>query len=107
MRTGLAYTPQYNGNISGQTWRDTYNNERAAYRYGYDALSRLTSSTYGVLSGTTLTQTNRYNENLTYDLNGNTKSMLRNGYPAYLPPSQKKVCCTAEVRGTALVVLTC
>ncbi len=79
MRTGLANTPQYNGNISGQTWRDTYKNERAAYRYGYDALSRLTSSTYGVLSGTTLTQTNRYNENLTYDLNGNIKTLGRWG----------------------------
>ncbi|MDX2062247.1 MAG: RHS repeat-associated core domain-containing protein [Bacteroidia bacterium] len=79
VRTGLANTPQLNGNISGQTWRDTYKNERAAYRYGYDALSRLTSSTYGVLSGTTLTQTNRYNENLTYDLNGNIKTLGRWG----------------------------
>lgn len=63
----------YNGNISQTFWKTTNPTDTSlrSYDYTYDALNRLTFSADNL---------NRYNENLTYDKNGNIKKLLRNGY---------------------------
>ncbi len=66
---GLQYNngtyPQYNGNISGQSYT---NNSSNTFTYQYDRLNRLTS---GAASG--------MSEVLDYDLMGNIKSLNRDG----------------------------
>ena len=65
----------YNGNISQTYWKTTnpIDSNLRNYNYSYDALNRLTGAQYS------LTTPNRYNENLTYDKNGNIKSLIRTG----------------------------
>lgn len=63
----------YNGNISQTFWKTTnpIDTSVRSYDYTYDALNRLTFAADNL---------NRYNENITYDNNGNIKTLLRNGY---------------------------
>ncbi|MDX2062249.1 MAG: DUF6443 domain-containing protein [Bacteroidia bacterium] len=86
-----TYTPNYNGNISAQVWAvkdPTWAlRQPRSYTYFYDPLSRLTASNYsyyydedtpyGSYAG--WSNANTYNENLTYDLNGNIKTLGRWG----------------------------
>jgi len=73
--SGTSGTIQKAGNISQIAWR-ARGRETQIYSYGYDHLSRLTTSTYynysdaAVVSGT-----NNYNENLSYDLRGNIQTL--------------------------------
>jgi RHS repeat-associated protein len=67
----------YNGNIAETSWKtdsDSTPLERG-YGYKYDHLNRLTASIFQ-LNGTV---NNTYNENLTYDKNGNILKLIRNG----------------------------
>lgn len=68
-----AGTELYNGNISQTFWK-TQGQDPALknYTYAYDALNRLTNAVSQ--------NSGRYNENLTYDKNGNIMSLIRNGY---------------------------
>ncbi|BFP43259.1 hypothetical protein FGF1_41040 [Flavobacteriaceae bacterium GF1] len=70
----MAYsgTKLYNGNISETEWR-TANTDNTLkwYRYGYDALNRLTSA---------VVQTGHYNMTALYDKNGNITELNRNGH---------------------------
>lgn len=67
---------KYNGNIAEIDW--SYGtNSGSRYEYSYDALNRLKKGLYKGLSQTT-TEENFYNEQLTYDLNGNITSLKRN-----------------------------
>lgn len=68
-------TPLYNGNISQTFWKTTnpLDTSLRNYNYNYDALNRLTGAQYS------LSIPNRYNENLTYDKNGNIKTLIRTG----------------------------
>ncbi|BFP43255.1 hypothetical protein FGF1_41000 [Flavobacteriaceae bacterium GF1] len=65
-------TKLYNGNISETEWR-TANTDNTLkwYRYGYDALNRLTSA---------VVQTGHYNMTALYDKNGNITELNRNGH---------------------------
>ncbi|MFW0740036.1 RHS repeat domain-containing protein [Flavobacterium sp. T12S277] len=65
----------YNGNISETLWKTSSDNIERGYGYTYDKLNRLKTSIYEK-SGLT---TNAYDENLTYDKNGNIVSLLRKG----------------------------
>jgi RHS repeat-associated protein len=75
---GFGVNPQYNGNISGMVWvsQDKGTN---GYNFYYDALSRLEIAHYRTyFSGTTWSGLLLpYHENITYDLNGNIKTLLR------------------------------
>ncbi len=64
-------TPLYNGNISQTFWK-TANTDATIknYDYSYDGLNRLTLAADNL---------GHYNENPTYDKNGNIKTLFRNG----------------------------
>jgi len=66
-----AGSPLYNGNISQTLWK-TANTDTSlkSYLYSYDALNRLTDAKDNL---------DRYNENPSYDKNGNILTMFRNG----------------------------
>ncbi|WP_281228751.1 DUF6443 domain-containing protein [Flavobacterium aquiphilum] len=66
-----APSPLFNGNISQSFWK-TANQDTSlkSYNYTYDALNRLTNAA---------DNQNRYSEVLSYDLNGNIKTLKRNG----------------------------
>jgi RHS repeat-associated protein len=68
----------YNGNISETYWRTSSDNQLRKYGYFYDDLNRLKSAVYQ-RPGTTAPVTNMYNESLTYDKNGNIRTLNRNG----------------------------
>ncbi len=72
-------TPLYNGNISMTKWRSANidDNSLKAYNYTYDAFNRIISAT---------DNTNHYNlKNLSYDKNGNIKSLIRTGHLVNIP----------------------
>jgi RHS repeat-associated protein len=67
-------TKLYNGNISETEWKTQNDNVLRWYRYGYDALNRITSATDN-------TSDKRYSlTNVTYDKNGNIAKLKRNGH---------------------------
>jgi len=69
--------PLYNGNISETYWTSASETNPLirGYGYSYDKLDRLKTSIF-VRSGL---PSNAYNENMTYDKNGNILSIKRNG----------------------------
>lgn len=72
-------TAIYNGNISQTFWRSAQDNTSLRnYNYTYDALNRLTFAADNL---------GYYNENPTYDKNGNIKTLFRNGNTAPGTPS--------------------
>ncbi|MES2573771.1 MAG: DUF6443 domain-containing protein [Bacteroidota bacterium] len=74
-------TALYNGNISETYWRTASDNVERKYGYKYDNVNRLRESIYqkpGIIIAQTLV-TNAYDENITYDKNGNITSLQRNG----------------------------
>ena len=76
--TGISL---YNGNISETYWRTASDNVVRKYGYIYDNLSRLRDAIYqkpGLTPAQTLV-TNAYDENITYDKNGNITSLKRKG----------------------------
>ena len=78
---GTNTTTQFNGNISAMQWK-TNNLVDAStekiYGFKYDNLNRLTDATYASKSGSTWTaNVNLFDENLTYDKNGNIKTLKR------------------------------
>lgn len=68
----------YNGNISQIDWATKSDGQLRRYTYQYDSLNRLLSSYYAKPTLTT-PNTNAYNENLTYDNNGNILTLQRFG----------------------------
>jgi RHS repeat-associated protein len=78
---GVNTKEQYNGNISAIQWK-TNNLVDAAtekiYGFKYDQLNRLLDATYATKNATTWTgNVNLFNENLTYDKNGNIRTLKR------------------------------
>ena len=74
-------TARYDGNINAMTWKNGGGMEKA-YIYSYDPLGQLREAIYKEKSGTnwTANSTGKYNMyGLAYDLNGNIKSLYRNG----------------------------
>jgi RHS repeat-associated protein len=85
--SGLTTTAdqEYNGNISAQVWQ-VQGKAQMGYGYQYDDLNQLSLAKYGEGSGFT-TNTDRYNEWATYDLNGNILTMSRNGKNNWSSPA--------------------
>jgi RHS repeat-associated protein len=75
--TNIA-TGRYNGNIAEVDWNISTEGVLKRYSYKYDNLNRLLDGIYTEPNSTT-PYNNNYNENLTYDLNGNIKTLKRNG----------------------------
>lgn len=68
----------YNGNISSIRWTDKSGTQKRGYKFSYDAYNRLTAGTYGETDDLS-TNVNRFNEKMTYDENGNIKTVVRYG----------------------------
>jgi hypothetical protein len=66
----------FNGNISETFWKTDTDNIKRNYGYQYDNLNRLTNAIYQKDNS----ETNSYNEKLTYDPNGNIMTLHRNGF---------------------------
>ncbi|MCF6403125.1 type III secretion system effector protein [Chitinophaga filiformis] len=71
---------QYNGNISGVKWK-TRADSAWAYGYNYDKANRLTGAYFSQKNGGSWAQDKKdfTVSNLTYDVNGNIKSMWQKG----------------------------
>jgi RHS repeat-associated protein len=75
----LNGTAMYNGNISGMKWKNgSSGSTQKGYGFLYDQINRLTTSKYGEGASYT-SNVNRYDENLTYDKNGNILTVSRKG----------------------------
>ncbi|PWW30642.1 DUF6443 domain-containing protein [Chryseobacterium sp. AG844] len=77
--TNLA-SGRYNGNIAEVDWKNASEGALKRYSYSYDPLNRLKDAIY-TEPGATNPYNNNFNENLTYDLNGNIMTLKRNAYP--------------------------
>ncbi len=78
-------TEQFNGNISGQEWRTTHNaGPKMAYAYNYDNINQLTDAKYSDYNSGWDNSDSYSIDNLSYDLNGNIKSLSRNSEGAVL-----------------------
>lgn len=70
--------PLYNGNIVETYWQSAKDHVQRKYSYRYDALNRMKDAIYQ-RPHNNIPVTNSYNENLTYDKNGNIVTLNRNG----------------------------
>ncbi len=77
---GSSPTPaRYDGSISQTIWRSAYDDTKRSYAYSYDKLNRLSTSNFQYndnLNGNTGLD---FNTQLSYDDNGNIKTLSRNG----------------------------
>lgn len=81
--SGLGNTSLYNGSISAAKWKGvgavTGNNDRQSYKFTYDKTDRLLTATSQMYNTSSWTkESNVKNENMTYDDNGNVKTLQRN-----------------------------
>ena len=80
---GTTYIkPQYNGNISGTTWKSKGDAEKRKFDYTYDNVNRITGAAFTQYTGNGFNQLAGINfnvENLAYDANGNILSMKQWG----------------------------
>ncbi|SHF44472.1 DUF6443 domain-containing protein [Chryseobacterium takakiae] len=67
----------YNGNITEVNWKTAADGILKRYSYQYDGYSRLTAAVYQEPE-TTVPQNGFYNENMSYDSNGNIMALNRN-----------------------------
>ncbi|WP_170148955.1 DUF6443 domain-containing protein [Chryseobacterium defluvii] len=67
----------YNGNITEMNWKSANDGILKRYSYQYDGYNRLTNAIYQEPE-TTVPQNGFYNENMTYDSNGNIMTLNRN-----------------------------
>lgn len=69
----------YNGNISQAFWRSASNNVIRGYSYEYDDLNRLKHAHFNIpLNRTSSYYSESFDEVLSYDKNGNIKTLIRN-----------------------------
>jgi RHS repeat-associated protein len=82
VESGLSNTQYYNGNISATKWKGpgtTGAADQRSYKYTYDKSDRLKTATFQAHTGTAWTkEANTLNESMTYDHNGNIKTLTRN-----------------------------
>ncbi|MBW3524742.1 DUF6443 domain-containing protein [Chryseobacterium sp. NKUCC03_KSP] len=78
LSTGL-----FNGNIAEVDWKTSMypNDNKRRYSYTYDQLNRLLQGIYSE-PGSSLINNDNYNEQLTYDLNGNIATLKRFSKPS-------------------------
>jgi len=75
-------TGRFNGNIAEIDWKTSTvdNDNKRRYSFTYDRLNRLQQGIYSEL-GSSVVNNNNYNEQLTYDLNGNILTLKRFSKP--------------------------
>ncbi|MCW1961003.1 RHS repeat-associated core domain-containing protein [Chryseobacterium viscerum] len=73
-------TGRFNGNIAEIDWNISSAEGLKRYNYQYDALNRLLKGAYSQPNAS-LAQNNYFNEELSYDLNGNIKTLKRFSWP--------------------------
>lgn len=73
----LVSTGNFNGNITEVTWKSAADNVLKRYIYQYDGYNRLVKGNYREPE-TTIPQNNYFNEQLSYDRNGNITTLQRN-----------------------------
>lgn len=80
IKNEVGYTGKelYNGNISETYWRTASDNVQRKYGYKYDNLNRLKESIFQK-PGNVAPVPKSYDENLSYDKNGNILNLTRNG----------------------------
>ncbi|WP_326981986.1 DUF6443 domain-containing protein [Chryseobacterium sp. MYb264] len=71
---------KFGGNITEVDWKNATEDVLKRYTYAYDGLNRLQDAIYSEPNSTTPFN-NNFNENLSYDLNGNIKTLKRNAVP--------------------------
>jgi RHS repeat-associated protein len=72
--------PQFNGNISASHWTTARNTDHFGYNFSYDQKNQLTNATFYRSINGSWTNDNSYNENnISYDKNGNIKTLDRFG----------------------------
>jgi RHS repeat-associated protein len=79
---GTYAAAQYNGNITGTVWKSKGDGQTRKYDFTYDAVNRLTGADFNQYnSGFNKTQGVDFSvSNLTYDANGNIKTMDQKGW---------------------------
>jgi RHS repeat-associated protein len=75
--TNFVGNALFNGNISQTLWKSVTDNTIKRYGYDYDELNRLADAKY--YAGSHAASTDRYNETLQYDKNGNITNLTRRG----------------------------
>ena len=82
--SGSSYnSPQHNGNISGTIWKSAGDQQIRKYDFTYDAVNRLTDADFNQFTGGSFNKNAQLNfslENLSYDGNGNIKTMKQWGF---------------------------
>lgn len=73
-------TGRFNGNIAEIDWNISSAEGLKRYNYQYDGLNRLLKGAYSQPNAS-LAQNNYFNEELSYDLNGNIKTLKRFSWP--------------------------
>lgn len=68
----------YNGNIGTMRWSNNNYGQQRGYKFVYDSANRLTVASYGERTGLD-NHTNRYDEVMEYDANGNITRLQRYG----------------------------
>ncbi|SMO58289.1 RHS repeat-associated core domain-containing protein, partial [Chryseobacterium rhizoplanae] len=72
---------RFNGNIAEIDWNISSAEGLKRYNYQYDALNRMLKGAYSQ-PNSSLAQNDYFNEELSYDLNGNIKTLKRFSWPA-------------------------
>ncbi len=78
--TGFISSPAFNGNISAIQWSKGGDKSTItqSYSYSYDVMNRLSDASHYEKSGVSwISNGNAFQEALSYDLNGNIRSLLR------------------------------
>ncbi|SEH49265.1 DUF6443 domain-containing protein [Chryseobacterium culicis] len=71
---------KFSGMITEVDWKNASEDVLKRYNYSYDGLGRLKDAVYSEPNAA-VPFNNYYNEHLTYDLNGNIKTLKRNAFP--------------------------
>jgi RHS repeat-associated protein len=80
---GMGVAKQYNGNVSAVKWKSfgiaSGDADQRSFKFSYDKSDRLTAATFQASSNATTwnREVNTLNETLTYDANGNLKTLVR------------------------------
>ncbi|QUY58005.1 RHS repeat-associated core domain-containing protein [Chryseobacterium arthrosphaerae] len=81
---------KFAGTITEVDWKNASEEVLKRYNYSYDGLNRLQDAVYSE-PNSTVPFNNNYNEHVTYDFNGNIKTLKRNAFPSSGSPTSTQV----------------